>query len=171
MDPTDASPGTDLEQFKPERWLNTKASSKTQGLLGEKTEDTTEGEDFGGPQGRDTSSALFRPPKGAYIPFSEGARSCLGRRFAQVEIVAVIALILRHYSVELAVDAYANDEEIASMPAGGFERQQVWQKAADRAHDLLKNGMESLITIQLRKGNVPVRFVPKGKERFTAVTA
>ena len=34
------------------------------------------------------------------------------------------------------------------------------------AQDLFENGMESLITMQMRKGTVPVRLVPKGEERF-----
>ncbi len=36
----------------------------------------------------DTAAGLYKPPKSAYIPFSEGYRSCVGGRFAQVELTA-----------------------------------------------------------------------------------
>ena len=42
------------------------------------------------------------PAKGAFAPFSEGARSCLGRKFAQVEFVACLVMVMRSWSVELA---------------------------------------------------------------------
>jgi cytochrome P450 len=87
-------------------------------------------EDVRGPQGSDIASSLFRPPRGAYLPFSEGYRACLSRRFAQVEIIAVLAVLFREYSVELAVDEWASDEEVDKMPVGGVERREVWEKAA-----------------------------------------
>ncbi|KAI9702648.1 MAG: hypothetical protein M1820_006154 [Bogoriella megaspora] len=149
----------ELNEFNPERWL----------LDLSKTADTAEVEDYtdiGGPQGRDTASSLLRPPRGAYIPFSEGYRACLGRRFAQVEVLAVLAVILKYYSVELAVDEYASDEEVAKMHVNGQERRRVWGKADSRARWLLEKGMMTIITIQMRKGKVPLRFVRRGNERF-----
>ena len=84
-----------------------------------------------GPFGLDISS-LFKPIKGSYIPFSDGYRSCLGRRFSQAKILAVLAVIFRDYRVELVVDQFSSDEQIDLVPKGGPERQKVWQKAADR---------------------------------------
>lgn len=151
----------DLEQFRPERWI----------LAGEAKDDRLDhspdddgGEDFGGPQGGDTSATLLKPPRGAYIPFSDGPRACLGRRFAQVEVLAVLAVIFREYSVELAVDEWAGDDEVAGMDEVG--RRKVWEKAAERARWLMKYGMMSMITIQMREGTVPVRFVKRGGEKF-----
>jgi cytochrome P450 len=39
------------------------------------------------------------PENDAYMPFSEGMRSCPGKKFAQVEHVAVMASIFREYYV------------------------------------------------------------------------
>ena len=46
----------------------------------------------------------FSPTRGAFIPFSEGSRVCIGQRLAKVELVAVLARIFRDCSVELAVN-------------------------------------------------------------------
>lgn len=83
-----------------------------------------------------------------------------------MEVLAALAVIFSQYSVELAVEEWASDEEVAAMPAGGEERKKVWDKAADRARWLFREGMVSVITLQMRKGHVPVRFVRRGEERF-----
>ena len=152
----------DADRFRPERWL-----SDTQDA-GENAQESTkfDDDDLQGPSGAVTSAQLFKPIRGSYVPFSDGYRSCIGRRFAQVEILTVLAVIFSQYSVELAVDAYASDAEIETMPKGGKERKGVWQKAADRADHLLRKEMGSIITLQLRGGTVPLRLVPRGKERF-----
>jgi len=150
----------DLNDFRPERWL-VKSDQHEQHDAA-----TSDGEDYGGPQGEDIASTLLRPKKGSYYPFSEGPRACLGRRFAQVEVLAVLAMVFKDYSVELAVDEFATDEEVQRMPVGGGERRAVWEKARKRATGLLKDGMGTIITIQMRDGTVPLRLVRKGRERF-----
>jgi cytochrome P450 len=40
-------------------------------------------------------------PKGAYVPFGGGSRTCIGMRFGQLEIKAIATAILRRYRVEL----------------------------------------------------------------------
>ena len=153
----------DLLEFRPERWLldPSKSNSNTE----EDTYAQEEGLDFDGPDKRpDTAASLFRPPKGAYVPFSEGYRSCLGRRFAQVEILAVLAVIFKTYSVELDVGAYMSDEELEK--ASEDQKREAWNKADANARDLLKTGMMTIITIQMRKDKVPMRFVRRGAERF-----
>lgn len=151
----------DLDDFRPERWL---LQSHTGDHSKEHEVSNTDGDDYGGPQGHDVAASLLRPKKGSYYPFSEGPRACLGRRFAQVEVLAVLAVIFKDYSVELAVDEFASDEDVAKMSME--EKKMVWQKAADKAKYLLKHGMMTIITIQMRTGHVPLRFVKKGKERF-----
>ena len=153
----------DLEEFKPERWLldpNSKPSTTT--LPDQETD--IEASTLGVNTSAVTSSSLYQPPKGAYIPFSEGHRSCLGRRFAQVEILAALALIFSQYSVELAVDAYATDDEVAKMSER--EKKEVWRKAKEEVERQMREDMASVITLQLRKGSIGLRFVKRGRERF-----
>ena len=167
MNSTGDADGNDLDSFKPERWLKIDANAEASSTKDVKSAHAAnENDNFGGPQGHDTSASLLRPPRGSYIPFSDGARACLGRRFASVETIAVIAVLLRDFTVELAVDSFASDAEIENLPRAGPERQAIWQKAADRAYHSLKYDMLSMITIQLRKGAVPLRVVKKGEERF-----
>lgn len=150
----------DVDRFRPERWL---ADAKTTDQFVDISYDD---EELRGPSGEDTSAQLFKPVKGSYIPFSDGFRSCIGRRFAQVEILAVLAVMFSQYSVELAVDEYATDEEVARMPIGGVERRAVYKKAVDRADELLRTKAASIITLQLRGVSIPIRLVQRGEERF-----
>jgi len=112
---------TDLNRFRPERWLLDPADTSTSPI--QRTTSSLEAR--GEIMEEATSTHLFKPAKGSFIPFSDGYRSCIGRRFAQVELLAVFAVIFRDYSVELAVDEYATDAEIAAMPKGGEERRRV----------------------------------------------
>jgi cytochrome P450 len=150
----------DVNRFRPERWL-----SKTK-VSDDFVDINYDDEDLRGPSGEDTSSQLFKPVKGSYIPFSDGFRSCIGRRFAQVEILAVLAVIFSQYSVELAVDDLASDEEVEKLPKGGEERRKLYQKACDRAERYLIEKVSSIITLQLRGVTIPIRLVRKGEERF-----
>lgn len=157
----------DLEEFRPERWLlSTDANGTIKDADGIPVETLAGGaeKDLGVNESADTSDRLFKPPKGAYVPFSDGYRACLGRRFAQVEVLAVLAVLFQNYSVELAVDKYATDEELDKMSTE--EKAEVWQKAAEDARELLLNGMSVQITLQIRKGTVPFRFVKRGEEKF-----
>jgi len=44
-------------------------------------------------------------PRGSYIPFGAGPRTCVGLNFAMTEILVVLALFLQRFRLELAVDA------------------------------------------------------------------
>jgi cytochrome P450 len=160
-----SNPDNDLEEFKPERWLaNDKTAAaatdagnaplsvpSTDGLAVDTTPDTT---------------SAFKPPKGAYIPFSDGPRACLGRRFAQVEILATLAVIFSRYSVELAVDEWASVEEVGRMD--GEQRAQVWSKARAEVERKMRDEMATIITLQLRGEGVRLRLVERGREWFGA---
>ena len=155
----------DLLDFRPERWLVDGSKSDGHKSNEEEAYAAEEGLDFDGPDKRpDTAASLFRPAKGAYIPFSDGYRSCLGRRFAQVEILAVLAVIFKTWSIELDVGLMMSDEELEK--ADEQVRREAWDKADARARLLLREGMMTIITIQMRKDKVPMRFVKRGSEKF-----
>jgi cytochrome P450 len=155
----------DLDDFVPERWLpSTNPAKKPAGTAApsaaaanEVTIDGLEHTSY------ESGDGLFAPAKGAFIPFSEGARSCPGRRFAQVEITAVLAVVFRTHSLELDVREWASDAEVARM--GTAERAAVYETAAARARQLIF-GSETVVTLQMHGPPVPVRFVARGSERF-----
>lgn len=165
--PTQASTVThrldDLDDFKPERWLFKIVDGEKHA---EEIITDSEEDDCGGYTGKDTHAELFRPVRGSYLPFSDGARSCLGRRLAQVKIMAVLAVIFQQYSIELAVDEWATDEEVSKMTTEG--RMQLYQKAQQKARKTLR-GASSMITLRLHSHYVPIRMVRKGKERFVNI--
>jgi cytochrome P450 len=43
-------------------------------------------------------------PKGAYVPFGGGSRTCIGMRFAQAEVDVIARRILEHFRLELDAD-------------------------------------------------------------------
>ena len=45
--------------------------------------------------------AKAKLPKGAYIPFGGGSRTCIGMRFGQLEIKTVVTLLLQRHRLEL----------------------------------------------------------------------
>lgn len=156
-DPSDifskiSSDDRDLDRFNPERWFASRNESQDQP---------------GDPSIEDNvlpQRKLFRPEKGAFIPFSEGPRVCLGRRFAQTEILALLALIFRDHSVELAVDDFVSDQELEGLDQQ--KKMGAWTKAAERARVLLTEGITTYPTLRLHQGPVPVRFVKRGSEVF-----
>lgn len=161
-----SDPANDMDEFKPDRWLlDPSEKARTEAKIDNSTQE--DADDVGVNTAPDTAPSLYRPPKGAYIPFSEGFRACLGRRFAQVEILATLAVIFQQYSAELAVDEWASDEEVHGMNSG--EKKAVWIKARSQAEKYLNEGMGTIITIQLRNGKIPIKFAKRGEETFTAI--
>jgi cytochrome P450 len=159
--PSEKEPGkqTDLDDFLPERWYRGQHTGKNE------EEDIDDKADYGGFQGSDVSASLYRPVRGSYLPFSDGPRSCLGRRIAMVEMAAALAVIFQRYSVELAVDDFVgSDEELERMGAG--ERRAVYKRAQEKSRRVIREA-DSVLTLKLHGGRyVPVRFVRRGGERF-----
>jgi cytochrome P450 len=150
-----------LDDFVPERWLTTSRKSTT--IVQKKVESSDDDlHENTTTFDSNTSGGLFIPPKGAFLPFSDGARACPGKRFAQVEITAVLAVIFQEHSLELDVTEWATDVEIEEM--GKEERRMIYEKAMIKARKLIA-ASQSEIFLQVR-GNYPVRFVKRGGERF-----
>lgn len=151
----------DLEEFKPERWFVTSEDKASAVKQLELSADKDTGVDLT----PDTASSMFRPPKGAYIPFSEGFRACLGRRFAQVEILATLAVMFKENSIELYVE---EDELVREMGRDGgrgalrsaweFERREVERK--------INVESSTVITLQMRGSPVKLRVCRRGEELF-----
>ncbi|GJC98315.1 cytochrome P450 [Colletotrichum higginsianum] len=149
----------DLDDYAPERWYRASPNETA-------TEDKSGGdtEDYGGYKGSDTSDKMFRPVRGSYVPFSDGPRSCLGRRIAQVEIIAALSVVFQRYSLELAVDEWASDADVEAMDRA--ERQKLYRKAQDKCRETVRKA-STMLTLKLPQGtSVPIRIVPRGEERF-----
>lgn len=161
----------DLEEFKPERWIldSEEKRAAAQRILSKFSDEDVDAKDadasgLGLNSTVETASTFYKPPKGAFVPFSDGHRSCLGKRFAQVELLAVLSVIFTKYSVELALDQWADDAELESMNEQG--RRDIWNKARDQIAKQLVHDTASVVTLQLRKGHIPLRLVERGSERF-----
>ncbi|KAI9847766.1 MAG: hypothetical protein M1830_007328 [Pleopsidium flavum] len=90
-----------------------------------------------------TPFATIRTPlEGSYMPFSDGARGCLGKRFSQVEFAAVMTVVLRNHTVELGVGAGETVEAVRQ-----------------RTSDILEGSLSHL-TLSMQK-QVPLRFVER----------
>ncbi|KAF4999092.1 hypothetical protein FGRMN_2707 [Fusarium graminum] len=146
----------DVNDWVPERWYRKTTISS------ELDRSSPENEDLGGYKCPDTSTQLFRPERGSYIPFSDGSRSCLGRRIAQVEIIAALAVIFREYSLELAVDEWASEVDIENMDREG--KRNIYTKAQSISRQKIM-GATSMLTLKINE-HVPVRLVKRGHERF-----
>lgn len=75
--------GKDSLTWRPSRWIVD-------------TSDNVQ-EDLGA---RLSQESLLTPEKGTFIAWSEGARSCPGRKFAQVEFVATMAALFRNFRAD-----------------------------------------------------------------------
>lgn len=144
----------DLDDWVPERWLQASSS-----MTGPITKDAKPTASEPKPEIEentatfDTPTGLYVPPKGAFMPFSEGARACPGKRFAQVEITAVLAAIFRSYSLELDVREWASDEQVEKM--SHQEKRALYAKAMKKAGNLIKGSQsEIFLTTRDRKSVV-----------------
>lgn len=96
-------------------------------------------------------SHMLCPRKGAFIVFSDGHRDCLGKGFAQAEFCAVIATLLKDYSIELV------PPEGSTTPSHA-----VWSMMCQKAWKALDD-RRNLTSFKMY-GKVSVRFVPRGTE-------
>lgn len=79
--------GSDSMLFRPCRWIA-----------------STDGTD-------DKSHEVVKPMPVGFIPWAIGPRSCPGKKFSQVEFVAVISLLLRRHRVKVVMEPGETSEE------------------------------------------------------------
>jgi cytochrome P450 len=60
----------------------------------------------------DASAAL---PKGAYVPFGGGSRTCIGMRFGQLEVRTIVTLILSRCTLSLPQDFTLNVRQMPTI--------------------------------------------------------
>ncbi|MEA2391236.1 MAG: hypothetical protein QOK31_1345 [Solirubrobacteraceae bacterium] len=71
---------------------------------------------------RFTPEAKAKLPKGAYVPFGGGSRTCIGMRFGQLEIKAIATLVLRRFRLELVPGRTMEVQPAPTLgPRGGLE--------------------------------------------------
>ncbi|KAH7326292.1 cytochrome P450 [Stachybotrys elegans] len=159
--PSKIHPGKDdVNDWVADRWFRTTPTAeKTSEQVLDEADDMVSYED---PD--KGSSALFQPERGAYLPFSDGARGCLGKRMAQVEMLAIMAVIFQKYSIELAVDDWATDDEVRSMSRA--KKAELYRTAQDRSRATTQTAV-SVLSLKLQEGqHIPVRLVRRGEEQF-----
>ena len=62
-----------------------------------------------------------RLPKGAYVPFGGGSRTCIGMRFGQMEVKAVVTLLLQRFRPELLPGRSMTVRQMPTLsPRGGL---------------------------------------------------
>ena len=104
------------------------------------------------------TTGFLRPHPGSFIPFSDGSRGCLGKKFALVELYALIVRIFSEYSVELAVEGCKPD-------TNKTEPKEAWLKARENAEYQLSEGVEFDVSLRFT-GTVPITFVKRGEEKY-----
>ncbi|KAJ6785447.1 hypothetical protein PWT90_07109 [Aphanocladium album] len=153
----DGSGQTDICDWRPTRWLRT--TTKPEGARDTAADDQGEEDDeeasYDKNVGPTSSEKLFRPVRGSFLAFSDGARSCIGRRVAQTEMMAALAVIFRKHSIELVVE-------------GGGRERAAYERASREALETLKTA-RSVVTLKLADGqHIGLRIVERGEESFAS---
>ena len=81
-------------------------------------------ESFENPEGFDPDRWLRedKVPRGAYLPFSMGARKCIGDGFALMEAALILATILPRVSLQLVPGQTVEPEPVITIrPRGGIQ--------------------------------------------------
>ncbi|HEX3390967.1 MAG TPA: cytochrome P450 [Solirubrobacteraceae bacterium] len=75
-------------------------------------------------------------PKGAYIPFGGGSRTCIGMRFGQLEVRTIATLIAQRYSLELPSDFALSYRQMPTISPREGLPMTVHARAAAAARDV-----------------------------------
>lgn len=97
-----------LDSFWGERFLTYSNKPDSGPLRKKKITPTTENKQSATPvstQEKPSDEPVFSLSglNGAYLPFGGGAGSCPGRHFARQEVVSTLAILVRHFDIELRV--------------------------------------------------------------------
>ncbi|MGI8559170.1 MAG: cytochrome P450 [Solirubrobacteraceae bacterium] len=78
--------------------------------------------------------ARARIPKGAYVPFGGGSRTCIGMRFGQMEVKAIVTRLLQRFHPELKPGRTMTVRQMPTLsPRGGMSMVLRERVAAKRA--------------------------------------
>ncbi|MCJ1478598.1 hypothetical protein MMC13_007279 [Lambiella insularis] len=116
-----------LSEYDPGRWIN--------------------------PQTGEVDEAMAVKAAGAYIPFSRGSRECMGRRFAEIELIAMLSMLFLGRSVEL---------NTVGQP--GADERTRWENARKKAAKMLSRGIGFGVALKMMD-EVPIRIVRRGTEK------
>ncbi|KAF2184213.1 cytochrome P450 [Zopfia rhizophila CBS 207.26] len=86
----------------------------------------------------------------SYFPFAMGSRNCPGKPFAEIELVAILATLLKTYSIELVVD------EDTLRNANG-DQKLAWENARDEAFRKLEDNVMVNFNVHMTK-ELPIRI-------------
>ncbi|KAF5265263.1 hypothetical protein FOXYS1_3916 [Fusarium oxysporum] len=103
----------------------------------------------------ETGEKLAPTPTGAFLPWAAGPRVCPGKKFSQVEFVAVMACLLKEYTVE--PDAEGDLKEAASRALMEEAKQSSFNFLLKVKHPekiKLRQKVENGEPIRMRLGNV-----------------
>lgn len=95
----------------------------------------------------------------AFFPFSSGRRACPGKRFAEIQMTAMLARIFSEYSVEF-IPANIDKQQAAKH---GSKEDWIWKQTRQRAIDYLYNGIGFSHGIYPAK-HLPLRFIKRSKK-------
>ena len=93
---------------------------------------------------------LFIPQRGTFIAWSEGARNCPGKKFAQVEHVAIMAALFRDYQATPAT-----------------KRGETQEGARKRVLDIVKDSNVELLLQMRNPGSVSIKWSHKWVSAFS----
>lgn len=118
--------GSDSLIWRPERWLISPSS----------------------PSNKFEDESLVEQQPGVFVPWAEGPRNCPGKKFAQVEFVAVMATLFHKHRVRPVLEAG-----------------EPFENGRKRLIQMADNSALTAITVQMRNPkSVSLRWSPKGEE-------
>jgi cytochrome P450 len=117
--------GADVDTWRPERWIETNHEGLARGSVFDR-------------------ETLYTPPRGAFMPWSEGERACPGKKFAQVELTGAVSALFADYRVE-------------PVPENG----ESMESAKERTMEVIKDSGMALLIEMLHPERVGLRWVKR----------